>query len=87
MINVTPTDTQPSLAITHHDFVGAQSWMTDICGPHQLSAKFPEKVCFDHAYHKLTHRGATIVGELCYGTEVDVSISEEALICYSLSCR
>lgn len=69
----------------HLDLANARSWMSNICGPHRLSAQSPGAVCFRYSGSVLKGMSTT-VGCIEYGTDVVIGIVDaEHFNSYSLS--
>lgn len=83
---LTPPETPPpDIRVVRHDPDGALSWMTAICGPHQLKVGRPSQLQFHHSGGVLRSM-ATRMGVIEYGTDVTIGIHDETpLNSYSLS--
>jgi len=68
----------------HHDVQGAQAWMVNICGPHELKASSPHRLHFQHAGNILKSM-STVIGYIEYGTDVTIDIDASVLNSYSIS--
>jgi len=69
----------------HSDLAGARSWMSAICGPHQLKASRPGRIQFRHSANVLKSM-ATTLGIIEYGTDVTVDIADvDSFNSYSIS--
>lgn len=68
----------------HHDLQGAQAWMVNICGPHELKTACPQRLHFQHTANVLKSM-STVVGYLEYGTDVTIDIDASVLNSYSIS--
>lgn len=69
----------------HCDLAGARSWMSAICGPHQLKASRPGRIQFRHSANVLKSM-ATTLGIIEYGTDVTVDIADvDSFNSYSIS--
>jgi AraC-like DNA-binding protein len=68
----------------HHDVQGAQAWMVNICGPHELKASSPQRLHFQHAGNILKSM-STVIGYIEYGTDVTIDIDASVLNSYSIS--
>lgn len=68
----------------HHDVRGAQAWMVNICGPHELKASSPQRLHFQHAGNVLKSM-STVIGYIEYGTDVTIDIDASVLNSYSIS--
>lgn len=67
------------------DLAGACSWMSNICGPHQLKASTPGRIQFRHSANVLKSMSTTM-GIIEYGTDVTVGIADvDSFNSYSLS--
>lgn len=69
----------------HCDLAGARSWMSAICGPHQLKASRPGRIQFRHSANVLQSMSTTL-GIIEYGTDVTVDIADvDSFNSYSIS--
>ncbi|CAD5109844.1 AraC family transcriptional regulator [Zestomonas carbonaria] len=69
----------------HSDLRGACSWMSNICGPHQLDAGRPSLIQFRHSGNVLKSM-STVLGCIEYGTDVTVGVVDtDSFNSYSLS--
>lgn len=67
-----------------HDLQSAQAWMSNICGPHELKASYPQRMHFQHAGNVLKSM-STVIGYIEYGTDVTIDIDASVLNSYSIS--
>jgi len=67
------------------DLAGARSWMSNICGPHLLTASKPGAIQFHHIGNVLKSMSTTL-GCIEYGTDVTVGVADvDSFNSYSLS--
>ncbi|MFG0753856.1 AraC family transcriptional regulator [Pseudomonas sp. TYF_14] len=65
-----------------HDMASAQNWMSQICGPHQLSVRDPQ-LRFRHLACRLE---SLTMGMIEYGTDATITIvKDRSLGCFSIS--
>ncbi len=82
----TPADKESrGIDALRNDLEGAREWMATICGPHGLKVRSPRQLHFRHSGTVMRSMASTL-GYVEYGTDVTVSIDDEApLNCYSVS--
>lgn len=75
----------PELHAVHNGLDDARSWMSRICGPHQLESRRAGKLHFVHEAVRLPGL-STVLGQIRYGTDVTIGIERSMqLDAYSLS--
>ncbi len=85
MINSKPESHLRDIHADHFDLAGACSWMSHICGPHQLKASSPGRIQFRHSANVLKSMSTTL-GIVEYGTDVTVGIADlDSFNSYSVS--
>ncbi|AXO63724.1 AraC family transcriptional regulator [Pseudomonas sp. phDV1] len=62
---------QLDIDVSRSDELGAHSWMTSICGPHDLNVAKPSQVGFRHIGRVLN---TATIGYIEYGTDVEISV-------------
>lgn len=73
------------ISADHYDLAAARSWMSNICGPHQLKASKPNSIQFHHSGNVLKSMSTTL-GYVEYGTDVTVGVVDtDSFNSYSLS--
>ena len=76
---------QPELHAVHDGVDDARSWMSRICGPHQLESRRTGKLHFVHEAVRLPGL-STVLGQIRYGTDVTIGVERSIqLDAYSLS--
>jgi len=76
---------QPELHAVHDGVDDARSWMSRICGPHQLESRRTGKLHFVHEAVRLPGL-STVLGQIRYGTDVTIGVERSVqLDAYSLS--
>ncbi|MCO8169898.1 AraC family transcriptional regulator [Pseudomonas sp. 21LCFQ02] len=74
-MNPKPESQLRGIHADHFDLAGARSWMSNICGPHQLVASRPGRIQFRHSASVLRSMSTTL-GIIEYGTDVTVGIAD-----------
>lgn len=71
--------------VNRNDLDGARAWMSQVCGPHHLEARSPNKIRFNHKGN-IFHSMNTLVGRIEYGTDVSISVEDvDKFNSYSIS--
>ncbi|MFF7062690.1 helix-turn-helix domain-containing protein [Pseudomonas sp. NPDC008258] len=73
------------IRVCRNDLDGARAWMSQVCGPHHLEARSPNKIRFNHTGN-MFHAMHTMVGRIAYGTDVSIHVEDvDRFNSYSIS--